>query len=52
MKRLKLIAKKKVLLLPGYVWIKPGIHDTSFASKSPFKFFDRVYHTRNLNLKT
>jgi len=29
--------------------IKPGIHDTSFASKSPFKFFDRVYHTRNLN---
>jgi hypothetical protein len=37
--------------------IKPGIHDTSFASKSPskfleFKFFDRVYHTRNLNQKT
>ena len=32
--------------------IKPGIHDASFASKSPFKFFDRVYHTRNLNQKT
>ena len=37
--------------------LKPGIHDTSFASKSPFKFlefkfFDRVYHTRNLNQKT
>ena len=36
---------------------KPGIHDASFASKSPFKFlefkfFDRVYHTRNLNQKT
>jgi hypothetical protein len=29
--------------------LKPGIHDASFASKSPFKFFDRVYHTRNLN---
>ena len=29
--------------------VKPGIHDASFASKSPFKFFDRVYHTRNLN---
>jgi hypothetical protein len=37
--------------------LKPGIHDASFASKSPFKFlefkfFDRVYHTRNLNQKT
>ena len=37
--------------------VKPGIHDASFASKSPFKFlefkfFDRVYHTRNLNQKT
>ena len=37
--------------------IKPGIHDASFASMSPFKFlefkfFDRVYHTRNLNKKT
>jgi hypothetical protein len=31
---------------------KSGIHDTSFASNSPFKFFDRVYHTRNLNKKT
>jgi hypothetical protein len=34
--------------------VKLGIHDASFASKSPFKFlefkfFDRVYHTRNLN---
>ena len=34
------------------VILKPGIHDTSFASKSPFKFlefkfFDRVY--QNLN---
>ena len=39
------------------VTFKPGIHDASFASKSPFKFlefkfFDRVYHTRNLNQKT
>jgi hypothetical protein len=39
------------------IHVKPGIHDTSFASKSPFKFlefkfFDRVYHTRNLNQKT
>jgi hypothetical protein len=37
--------------------IKPGIHDASFASKSPFKFlefkfFDREYHARNLNKKT
>ena len=37
--------------------VKPCIHDASFASKSPFKFlefkfFDRVYHTRNLNQKT
>ena len=34
--------------------LKPGIHNASFASKSPFKFLefkfvDRVYHTRNLN---
>ena len=34
-----------------------GIHDANFASKFPFKFlefkfFDRVYHTRNLNQKT
>ena len=37
--------------------IKPGIHDASFASKSPFKFlefkfFDRVYkklESKNLN---
>jgi hypothetical protein len=42
-----------------FMWhtLKPGIHDASFASKSPFKFlefkfFDRVYHTRNLNQKT
>ena len=32
--------------------LKSGIHDASFASKSPFKFFYRVYHTRNLNQKT
>jgi len=30
-------------------YFKPSIHDTSFVSKSPFKFLDRVYHTRNLN---
>ena len=40
-----------------HLTVKPGIHDASFASKSPFKFlefkfFDRVYHTRNLNQKT
>ena len=40
-----------------YMLFKPGIHDTSFASKYPFKFlefkfFDRVYHTRNLNQNT
>ena len=32
--------------------IKPGIHDASFASKSPFKFFDRIYkklESKNLN---
>ena len=39
------------------LYFKPGIHDASFASKSSFKFlefkfFDRVYHTRNLNQKT
>ena len=33
--------------------LKPGLHDASFASKFlEFKFFDRVYHTRNLNQKT
>jgi hypothetical protein len=44
-------------LLALFLFLKPGIHDASFASKSPFKFlefkfFDRVYHTRNLNQKT
>jgi hypothetical protein len=33
---------------PAHPYLKPGIHDASFASKSPFKFlefkfFDRVY---------
>ena len=45
------------LIFRGHTKLKPGIHDASFASKSPFKFlefkfFDRVYHTRNLNQKT
>ena len=44
-------------ILKIFKHFKPGIHDTSFATKSPFKFlefkfFDRVYHTRNLNQKT
>ena len=46
-----------VVRLNLFFILKPSIHDTSFASKSPFKFlefkfFDRVYHTRNLNQKT
>ena len=46
------IFKLLEILHIAHVCIKLGIHDASFASKSPFKFFDRVYHTRNLNQKT
>ena len=56
-KRMLINTEDTYFMTNSFSELKPGIHDTSFASKSPFKFlefkfFDRVYHTRKLNQKT